>query len=121
MRHFLAKAVDQVNLRADRPLRTCGRRRNRLDDSFGRAELIGGLRYFKAALWMNNHANAGMLAAHALDVLRCEALVNRAVAFPQDHPSGADGFRRIAAELLIGIPDDHLVKWNAHTECGVAA
>src|SRR5450631_4102635 len=107
-RHFLAEPIDQVDFGADRPLRALGGFRDGLDDAFGRADLIGGLGYLEAAFRMHDHANAGMLAADTLDVLGREALVHRAVALPQNHARRADGFRRIAAEFLIRIPDDHL-------------
>ncbi len=62
-----------------------------------------------------------MFAADAVDLLRGEALVNGAIALPQNDARGADGFRRVSAKLLVGIPDDHLLERNAHTIAGVAA
>src|SRR3546814_16903998 len=40
---------------------------------------------------------------------------------PEDHPGGLDLFRRIAAERLGEIPDNHLVQANTHVLRGVAA
>src|ERR1700720_4035465 len=76
VRHFLAKPIDQVNLRAYRPLRVRRRLRDSFDDAFGRADLVGGLGYFIAALRMHDYANTGVLAANALDVPRLEALMD---------------------------------------------
>ncbi len=70
---------------------------------------------------MNDDANAGMFAADTLDLPQREALVHRAVAFPEDDTRVADGFRRIAAKFLIRIPNDHPLEWNAHAIAGVAA
>src|SRR6266567_116861 len=118
---FLAEAVDEVDFRAHSPLGAGGRGRNGLDDAFGRADLVGGLGDLEAAFGMNDDANAGMFAADALDLAQREALVHRAVAFPEDDTRVADGFRRIAAKFLIRIPNDHPLEWNAHAIAGVAA
>src|SRR6266567_2808662 len=118
---FLAEAVDEVDFRAHSPLGAGRRGRNGLDDAFGRADFVGGLGDFEAAFGMNDDANAGMFAADALDLAQREALVHRAVAFPEDDTRVADGFRRIAAKFLIRIPNDHPLEWNAHAIAGVAA
>src|SRR3546814_13002400 len=59
--------------------------------------------------------------AEVLDMDRLEHLVHRAEAAPEDHPGGLDLFRRIAAERLGEIPDNHLVQANTHVLRGVAA
>src|ERR1035438_7667624 len=100
--------MDQVDFGADCPLGTCGRFCKRFDDAFGRADLIRGLRYFETAFWVDDHANARMLAAHLLDMLRRKALVDRAVALPKNHASSTNCVSRVAAKFLVRIPDDHL-------------
>src|SRR3546814_3868296 len=52
---------------------------------------------------------------------RLEHLVHRSEAAPEDHPGGLDLFRRVAAERLGEIPDNHLVQANTHVLRGVAA
>src|SRR5260370_6837711 len=62
-----------------------------------------------------------MLAADALNLLRGEALVHGAVAFPEDDARAADRFRRVSAKFLVRIPDDHLLERDAHAIAAVAA
>src|SRR5260370_9763472 len=62
-----------------------------------------------------------MLAADALNLLRGEALVHGAVAFPEDDARAADRFRRVSAKFLVRIPDDHLLERDTHAIAGVAA
>src|SRR5258708_4544343 len=118
---FLAEAIDEVDFGADGPLGACGRSLDGFDDALGRADLIGGLRDFETAFGMRNDANAGMLAANALDLLRREALVHGAVTLPEDDARAADRLRRVSAKFLVGIPDDHLFERDAHAIAGVAA
>src|SRR5229473_3102655 len=118
---FLAKAVDEVDLRANGPLGTGGRSLNCLDDGLGRADLIGGLGDLEAAFGVNDDTNARMLTADALDLLRGEALVHGTVALPENDARVAYCFPRVSAKFLVGIPDDHLVERDAHAIAGVAA
>ena len=53
-------------------------------------------------------------------MLRGEALMHGTVALPQNHARLAQRFRGISAQLLIWIPDDHLVQRNPHAVAGVA-
>src|ERR1700682_162120 len=121
LRHFFAKPINQVNLRAHGPLRVGRRLRDSFDNAFGRADLVGGLSYFVTALRMHDYANTRVCAPNALNVLRLEALMNRAVALPQDDASLANRLRRIAPEILIRIPHDHLVERDTHAKSSVAA
>src|SRR5437879_4718759 len=118
---FLAKAVDKVNFRANGPLGASGRRLNGLDDALGRADLVGRLCDLEAAFGMGNDANARMLAADALDLLRREALVHGAIALPEDDARAANRFRGVSAKFLIRVPNDHLLDGDAHAIAGVAA
>src|SRR5258708_5749581 len=118
---FFAEAVDEGDFRADGPLGASGRSLAGIDDALGGADLIGGLRDFKTAFGMRDDANAGMLAADARDLLRREALVHGAIAFPEDDARAANRFRRVSAKFLVGIPDDHLFERDAHAIAGVAA
>src|SRR5260370_1529952 len=61
-----------------------------------------------------------MLAADALNLLRGEALVHGAVAFPEDDARAADRFRRVSAKFLVRNPDAHLLERDAHPIPGVA-
>src|SRR5882724_1582729 len=118
---FLAEAIDEVNFRADSPLGAGRRSLDSFDDAFGRADLIGGLGDFETAFRMGDDADAGMLAADAVDLLGREALVHRAVALPENDAGVADGFRRISAVFLVGVPNDHLIERDAHAIAGIAA
>src|SRR6266403_5080690 len=103
---FLAEAVDEMDFGADGPLSAGGRSLDGFDDALGRTDLIGGLCDFEAAFGMHDDANAGMLAADTLDLLRREALVHGAIALPEDDACAADRFRRGSTKFLVGIPDD---------------
>ena len=70
---------------------------------------------------MDDDADAGMLPADGLNLPRGEALVNRAVPFPQDHLRALHLLGIESAEDLVRIPDDHLVERDAHLVRGVAA
>src|ERR1700674_864842 len=118
---FLAEAVDEVDFRADGPCGTGGRSPHGLDDALGRTDLIGGLGNFEAAFGMRDDANAGMLAADTLDLLRREALMHGAIALPENDARAANRFRRVSAKFLVGIPDDHLFERDAHAIAGVAS
>src|SRR5205814_7136527 len=118
---FLAKTIDEVNFGIDGQLSASWRRLDGFAAALCRADLIGGLGNLQTALGVNDDANAGMLAADALNLLRREALMNRAIALPEDNARVANRFRRVSAKILVGIPDDHLVKRDAHAIPGVAA
>src|SRR3989454_6816133 len=118
---FLAETANEVNFCADGPLGAGGRTLDGLDDALGRANLIGNLGDLEAAFGVNDDANAGMLAADALDLLRGEALVHGAIALPEDDARAANRFRRISAKFLIRVPNDHLLEGDAHAIAGVAA
>src|SRR5437879_10682561 len=51
---FLAKAVDEVDFRADGPLGAGGRRLDGFDDALGRADLVGGLGNLEAAFGVDD-------------------------------------------------------------------
>src|SRR5690348_17577458 len=70
---------------------------------------------------MDNHANAGMLAPYARDLLRREALMDGAIAPPQDDARVANCLGGIPAKLLVRVPDNHLVERDAHAIAGIAA
>ena len=55
-----------------------------LDDVFGRAGIVGRLHDVPRHFRMDDHANAGMLRAHVLDLPDGEARVDRAVSLPQN-------------------------------------
>src|ERR1700756_2054215 len=121
VRHFFAEPLHEVNLGADGPLRARWGLRDDFNDAFGRADLVGGLRHFVAALRMHNYANARIRAAKPLHVLWLEALMDGSVPLPQNHAGLANRFRGIAPEILIGIPHDHFVERDSHAKSGVAA
>src|SRR5260370_24924 len=99
---LLGEAIDEVNFRADSPLGAGWRSLDGFNDAFGGADLVSSLSDLKAAFGVSDDANARMFAADAVDLLRGEALVNGAIALPQNDARGADGFRRVSAKLLVG-------------------
>src|SRR5438552_14261675 len=118
---FLAKTIDEVDFGTDGPLSASWRSLDGFDDALCRADLRGGLGNLETAFGVSDDANARMLAADAFDLLSGEALVNGAIALPKDDARVANRFRRLSAKILVGIPDDHLVKRDAHAIAGVAA
>src|SRR5437870_5496739 len=70
---------------------------------------------------MRDNANAGMLAADALDLLLGKALVHGTIALPEDDARIADRFRRVSVKFLVGVPHDHLFERDAHAIAGVAS
>src|SRR5258706_7100272 len=86
---FLAEPVDEVDFGADGPLSAGGRSLNGFGDALGRTDLIGGLCDLEAAFGMHDDANAGMLAADALDLLLRRTLGDGAIDPPQGRASAA--------------------------------
>ena len=60
------------------------RRAPGLEDVLGRAAVVGGLQHVERHFRVHDHAHAGMLLAHGLDLLDREPHVHRAVALPQN-------------------------------------
>src|SRR5205823_12059485 len=50
-----------------------------------------------------------------------ESLVHGTVALPEDDARVANRFRSVSAKILVGIPNDHLIKRDAHRIASVAA
>ena len=95
--------------------------RDRLDDVFGAAAVVGGLHDVPRHLGMHDDADAGMLLPDRFDLLRREPRVDRAVPLPQDHLRALHLIGIEAAEDLVRIPHHHLVERDAHLVGGVAA
>ena len=91
-----------------------GLSRHRLDDVLRAAAVVGGLHDVPRHLGMHDDADAGMLPADGFDLLGGEPLVDRAVAFPQDHLRALHLVGIESAEDLVRIPHDHLVERDAH-------
>src|SRR5215469_16767059 len=117
---FLSEAIYEVNFGAHRPFRSGVSGHNGLADAFGRADLVGSLRHLETAFGMNDDANAGLFASDRVDVLGAEALMDRAVALPENDLRLREGLRAVPAEFLERVPDNHLVEWNSHAVAGVA-
>src|SRR4029077_5369411 len=81
--------------------------------------LIRGLSHFVAALRMHNYLDAWVSSTDFLDVPRLEALMDGAVALPQNDPRFSSRFWRITTEILIRIPHDHFVERDTHAKRGV--
>src|SRR5215469_15352485 len=117
---FLSEAIYEVNFGAHRPFRSRASSHNGLDEAFGRADLVGSLRHLETAFGMNDDANAGLFASDRIDVLGEEALMDRAVALPENDLRLREGLGAVPAELLERVPDNHLAERNSHTVAGVA-
>src|SRR5689334_19038163 len=117
----LAEPVDEVDFSTDGPFRACGGRLDGFDDALSRTDLVSGLGDLETAFGMDDDANTRMLVAYARYLLRREALVDGAIAFPQDDARIANGLGGIPAKLLVWVPENHLVERNAHAIAGVTA
>src|ERR1017187_745981 len=120
------EAGDQVNLGSDGEYGAGGGVLNNLDEALGGAQCVGLLVDLPVALRMHDDLDAGILGADLVDVAGEKALMNGAVAIPQNDAAGGEGFLRLAAAVraeLHGprIPYGHLVKGDAHGVPGVAA
>jgi len=63
---------------------------------------------------MDNDLAIWILLTEVVYMDRLKHLVNAAMTFPEDQLSPLDGLSGIPTVGLIGIPDDHLVFWDAH-------
>ena len=76
--------LDHVDLGADADHRARGRRVDPLEDALGGPDPVGELDHLVLALGVDDHLAVGVLGAERGDVLGLEALVDRAVAAPQE-------------------------------------
>ena len=58
---------------------------------------------------MHNHANAGILCTDVVNVLGQKALVDGAVALPENYFGGAQAVGSYTSAQLIRVPHDHFV------------
>ena len=92
-----------------------------LEDALGRADLVGELDHLVLALGVHDDLAVGVLGAERRDVLGLEALVDRAVALPQQERRFLDVALVEAAELAVRVPHPHVRLAVAHLVAGVAA
>ncbi len=122
LRVELLQAIDQVQLRADRPL---GARRRLLDglDDLARASLhIALVADFHRAFGMDQNLDVGILRAELIDVLGTKHRVDTAVPLPEEDLAPLQLFGRVAAAFrFVRVPDTHLVQRDAHRLGRVAA
>src|SRR5205807_1921778 len=90
--HHLCEPIYQMQLRADRPGRPRCAFSDLADDVLRGTAVVGRLYDIPWYLGMHNHAYARMLFANPLDLGGREALVNRAMPFPEDHPGPLKSF-----------------------------
>ena len=102
-------------------VRAGGRGVDRLDDVVGRADLVGEQHRLVGDLGVHDDDAVGVLGAEGGDVLRAEALVDRAVAPPQEERRLLAVGLGEAAEVAARVPQPHLVEAVAHGDAGVAA
>ena len=91
------------------------------DDGVGRTDDVTELDHLVGALGMDHDDAVGVLGPEGLDVLGTEALVHRAVAFPQQQGRLLHLAVGEAAEGLAWVPDSHVVGAEAELVAGVAA
>ena len=113
--------MDEVHFGAHGPRRPGRRLAHGLQDVLGRAAVVGRLHHVEGHFGMHDHLDARVFGADLRDLLRGEAHVHRAVAFPQDQLRALELVAREPAERRVGIPHHHLVECHAHLEGGVAA
>jgi hypothetical protein len=70
---------------------------------------------------VNDDLDAGILGAHLIDVAGQKALMDGAVALPEQDAAGGELLLRLAPLNGPRVPDRHLVQRNAHGVAGVAA
>src|SRR4029079_15665235 len=90
-RNFLRESIHEVHFGADGPSGSGRAVLHHLDDVFGTSAVVCRLHDVPRHLWMDDDADAGVLAAYARDLRCTEADVHRTVAFPQDHPRPFEG------------------------------
>ena len=114
-------AVDHVDLGADGEHRA-GRGPLHLgEDPFRRADEVGQFDDLVGALGVDDDPHAGVVAAGGLDVVDLEALVDGAVALPEEELGLLHVALLEAAEVVAGVPHPHVGGGEAHGEGGVAA
>ena len=70
---------------------------------------------------VHDDLDAGVFRAHRIDMLGQKALMDRAMALPQDDFRSPQPVRCDATVNLIRVEDDHLIHRDAHGKGGVAA
>ena len=63
---------------------------------------------------VHNDCDLRMLLAEVINVRRLKHLVHAAVPLPENQLGSLNGLHRVAATRHVGIPDDHLLAWDAH-------
>ncbi len=91
------------------------------DDEVGGPHLVGHLDHVVGAFGVDEHEAAGVLGPEGVDVLGSEALVDRAVALPQQQGGVFDVGVVEAAHLEQWVPHPHVVGAPAQLVPGVAA
>jgi len=117
----LGEAVDEMDFGTDGEHRTCRGVLDELDEALGRAEGVGLLADLPAAFGMDDDLNAGILGADLIDVAGQEALMDGAVAFPEDDATGFEGGLGLPALQRPRVPDRHRFEGDIHGVAGVAA
>ena len=91
------------------------------DELLGGTQRVGLLANLPAAFGMDDDLNAGVLGAHPIDMAGQEALMDGAVALPEQNAAGGEALLRLATLNRPWIPEHHLVERNAHGVASVAA
>src|ERR1035438_536547 len=115
-----------MNLRADGEGGSRGGLLDEGDKALSGAEGVGLLADLEAALGMDDDLNAGVPGANRIDVAGQKALMDGAVALPEQDAAGGDALLRLAALTLANlnrpwIPNHHFVERNTHGVAGVAS
>jgi hypothetical protein len=69
---------------------------------------------------MDKHLHAGNFRAHLVDMPGFKSSVDRTVAAPEDQFRFTQLFFGISTEILVRIPESHLVERNSEFRTGVA-
>src|SRR5439155_27341384 len=113
--------LHELDLGTDRDRRARRRLVDRSDDEVGRADQVGQLDDLMRAFGVHDHDAAVVRGTELIDVRRLEALMDRAVAPPEEESSFLDVAVLEPAEVATWIPHPHLVGPVAELERRVPA
>src|SRR6185312_12065902 len=110
-----------MDLCASGELRAAWRLRDDLDEALGAAYVVSLFADFDAALRMDYYFDARIFCADVVHVLGQEALMDGAVALPENDLGFAQTIWRVAAHDLERIPHGHVRESNSHSVGSVAS
>ncbi len=114
-------AIDEMNLSADGELGAFRSLFDERDELLCGAESVGFLADFPAAFGMDDDLDAGIFGAHLVDVAGQKALMDGAMALPEQNAAGREALGTFTSRQGPRVPDGHLIERDSHGVAGVAA